>query len=134
MVFNLFYIETVILEFNLRDMDIEKSQYIFLYDQKYNLYLRTNYIDGEEYNYIYDNKYMQFDSKKEAKIEILVRLQLSVQIGQLKIVFDIKGVEKKEEEVKPETHILVIIASCFAYACFAAVGITFLYKCLVWWY
>ena len=134
MVFNLFYIETVILEFNLRDMDIEKSQYIFLYDQKYNLYLRTNYIDGEEYNYIYDNKYMQFDSKKEAKIEILVRLQLSGQIGQLKIVFDIKGVEKKEEEIKPETHILVIIASCIAYACFATVGITFLYKCLVWWY
>lgn len=127
MVFNVFYIQTVTLEFNLKDMDMEKSQYISLYDQKYNLYLRTYYIDGKEYNYIYDRKYIEFDSKKEAKIEILVNLQLSGQIGQLRISFDIKGVEKKEEEIKPENHILIIIASCFAYVCFAAVGIIFFY-------
>jgi hypothetical protein len=126
-VFNVFYINTVILEFNLKDMDIEESQYISLYDEKANLYLKGYYIDDKEYSYIYANKQIMFDSKKEAKVEIPVRLQLSGQIGQLKIIFDIKGVEKKEEEIKPEYHTFVIIASCFAYACFAAVGITFLY-------
>ena len=115
-------------KFNLSEMDPEKGQYISLRDKKYNLHFYNYYIDDIEYHYDTASKYIYFNSKEEAEIKIPVSLQLGGQIGKLEIYFDIKGEdEEKEEEIKPKYRTLNIIASCFAFACFAAVVIVFFY-------
>ena len=110
MEFNIFYFDSVNLEFNLVNLDTEKEQTIKLEASNYyNVKLNSYYIDDEEYEFIKSYSVNFKINKKEAKIRIPVCLDYKNELEKLKITFFINKTPPSSDSKTNYLPIIIII-------------------------